>query len=100
MQGGGRATSANNSKEMSREQMKVLADNLQNLSGDHLEGAIAIIREQHGDARNEDDEIELDFDTMDNATLWKLNAYVKRLFGGGAGRNGNGPSPSFRMEEV
>jgi hypothetical protein len=54
-----------------------------------LQGALDIIRAATSLAEDgQSDEIELDFDTLDSATLWKLEGYLRSLNPAGAG-NGN-----------
>ena len=54
-----------------------------------IQGALDIIRAATSLAEDgQSDEIELDFDTLDSATLWKLEGYLRSLAPAGAG-NGN-----------
>lgn len=61
--------------KMSREEMTELAEKLQGLGEAQLQGVLDIIRE-NSPLTAESDEIELDFDALDDNTLWKLHDFI------------------------
>lgn len=86
----GGARSRGNEKEMPRETLERIASQLGNLDGDHLQGALDIIRAVTPLGDGQTDEIELDFDSLDAPTLWRLEAYLRSL------NTGNG---NFQVED-
>eukprot|EP00899_Mesostigma_viride_P027747 jgi/Mesvir1/8157/Mv12467-RA.1 len=106
--GGARGSGAPK-RAMKFEEKQRLSESLSQLPEDKVVTLVNIITTAHPElAPNNDEEIELDFDKLDNETLWKLDRYVKgclkapqpkKKAGPGGGSTGSGakggkkPSP-------
>lgn len=80
---------------MDRDHMQTLAEWMGSIDGEDLEGAINIIKE-HG-LGGTGEEIELDFDALDNDTLWALDDYMVQIKGGKPDSTGKANS-GFQVE--
>lgn len=65
-----------NKREMSFEEKAKLGVSLQNLPQEKMGQFVQIIRKRNGHLAQEDDEIELDIETIDTETLWELDRFV------------------------
>ena len=66
-------------KDVSFQEKRNLSREINRLPGDKLTKVLQIITERMP-IENKGDEIEVDIDTLDNATLRELQKYVKRVF--------------------
>ncbi|KAK6923230.1 NET domain [Dillenia turbinata] len=65
-----------NKREMTYEEKVKLGESLQSLPAEKLFQLVQIVRKRNGYSAEEDDEIELDIETVDTNTLWKLDRFV------------------------
>lgn len=79
--GGGASSKKAVAPPMTREQMAGLAEKLSQMDEDALQPVVNIIRERTHLESGPDDEIELDIESLDNHTLWELDAYLKSVNG-------------------
>ncbi|KAL8136703.1 hypothetical protein V2J09_002704 [Rumex salicifolius] len=63
-------------RDMTLEEKEKLSESLQNLPSEKLEGVLKIIKKRNPSLYQNDDEIEVDIDTVDNETLWELDRFV------------------------
>lgn len=63
-------------RDMTYEEKQKLSLNLQNLPSDKLDNIVQIIKKRNSAVSQQDDEIEVDIDSVDNETLWELDRYV------------------------
>jgi hypothetical protein len=59
------------------ERMQALGGLLSSLDGEALEGALQIVHPALGTPADEGGEVELDFDAIGPAALWRLDAYLR-----------------------
>ncbi|PWA94995.1 bromodomain, NET domain protein [Artemisia annua] len=64
-----------NKRDMTFDEKRKLSSNLQSLPSDHLDGVVQIIKKNNTVSQN-DEEIEIDIDSVDIETLWELDRYV------------------------
>ncbi|CAM8909161.1 unnamed protein product [Rhodiola kirilowii] len=65
-----------NKREMTYDEKQKLSTNLQSLPPEKLDGVIQIIKRRSSALSQNDDEIEVDIDSVDTETLWELDRYV------------------------
>lgn len=65
-----------NKREMTYDEKQKLSTNLQSLPSDKLEHVVQIIRKRNSSLCQNDDEIEVDIDSVDTETLWELDRFV------------------------
>lgn len=65
-----------NKREMTYDEKQKLSSNLQNLPNEKLESIVQIIRKRNPSLCQNDDEIEVDIDSVDTETLWELDRFV------------------------
>ncbi|KAJ0984164.1 hypothetical protein J5N97_002520 [Dioscorea zingiberensis] len=65
-----------NKRAMTLEEKQKLSLGLQSLPDEKMEHVIQIVKRRNGDPMQHGDEILLDFETMDNETLWELDRFV------------------------
>ncbi|KAK6923878.1 Bromodomain [Dillenia turbinata] len=65
-----------NKREMKYEEKVKLGESLQSLPAEKLFQLLQIVRKRNGYLAEEDDEIELDMETVDTNTLWELDRFV------------------------
>ncbi|MCL7032565.1 hypothetical protein MKW94_022607 [Papaver nudicaule] len=65
-----------NKREMSYEEKQRLSTNLQSLPLDKLDNVVQIIKNRNSSLLHNDDEIEVDIDSVDTETLWELDRFV------------------------
>ncbi|KAH7671677.1 Bromodomain-containing protein [Dioscorea alata] len=65
-----------NKRAMTLDEKQKLSLGLQSLPDEKMEHVIQIVRRRNGDPMQHGDEILLDFETMDNETLWELDRFV------------------------
>lgn len=63
-------------RDMTLEEKQKLSESLQNLPPEKLEGVVRIIKKRNPSLCQNDDEIEVDIDTVDIETLWELDRFV------------------------
>ncbi|KAL3848786.1 hypothetical protein ACJIZ3_010668 [Penstemon smallii] len=63
-------------REMTYDEKQKLSIDLQDLPSEELETVVEIIRNRTTSITQEDDEIEIDIDTVDNETLWELDRFI------------------------
>ncbi|OWM88615.1 hypothetical protein CDL15_Pgr002382 [Punica granatum] len=63
-------------REMTYEEKQKLSDDLQNLPSEKLENVVQIIKKRNPHLFQQEDEIEVDIDSVDLETLWELNQFV------------------------
>ncbi|XP_031389980.1 transcription factor GTE4 [Punica granatum] len=63
-------------REMTFDEKQKLSTNLQNLPSDKLDNIVQIIRKRNSALCQQDDEIEVDIDSVDTETLWELDRFV------------------------
>ncbi|RAL45288.1 hypothetical protein DM860_014698 [Cuscuta australis] len=63
-------------RDMTYEEKQKLSMNLQNLPSEKLESVVQIIRKRNSSLCQQDDEIEVDIDSVDIETLWELDRFV------------------------
>ncbi|OIT19739.1 PREDICTED: transcription factor GTE7-like [Nicotiana attenuata] len=61
---------------MTFEEKAKLGVNLQNLPPEKMGHVVQIVKRRNPNVAQEDDEIELDFEVLDNETLWELDRFV------------------------
>ncbi|KFK41753.1 hypothetical protein AALP_AA2G167800 [Arabis alpina] len=67
---------ASENRALTFEEKRRLSEDLQDLPFDKLEAVVQIIKKRNPELAQEDDEIELDIDSLDLETLWELYRYV------------------------
>ncbi|KAL3509236.1 hypothetical protein ACH5RR_028637 [Cinchona calisaya] len=65
-----------NKREMTYDEKQKLSTNLQSLPSEKLENVVQIIRKRNPSLSQNDDEIEVDIDSVDTETLWELDRFV------------------------
>lgn len=65
-----------NKREMTYEEKQRLSTNLQSLPLDKLDNVVQIIKNRNSSLLHNDDEIEVDIDSVDTETLWELDRFV------------------------
>ncbi|OIT19385.1 PREDICTED: transcription factor GTE2-like [Nicotiana attenuata] len=65
-----------NKRQMTFEEKAKLGVNLQNLPPEKMGHVVQIVKRRNPNVAQEDDEIELDFEVLDNETLWELDRFV------------------------
>lgn len=65
-----------NKRDMTFEEKQKLSTNLQNLPSDKLDNIVHIIKRNNSALCQDNDEIEVDIDSVDAETLWELDRYV------------------------
>ncbi|KAK4782338.1 hypothetical protein SAY86_016440 [Trapa natans] len=63
-------------RKMTYEEKQKLSDNLQNLPSEKLEDVVQIIKKRNPHLFQQEDEIEVDIDSVDLETLWELDGFV------------------------
>ena len=63
-------------RDMTYEEKQKLSLNLQNLPSEKLDHIVQIIKKRNSAVSQQDDEIEVDIDSVDAETLWELDRYV------------------------
>ncbi|KAK4486999.1 hypothetical protein RD792_006314 [Penstemon davidsonii] len=63
-------------REMTYDEKQKLSIDLQDLPSEELATVVEIIRNRTTSITQEDDEIEIDIDTIDNETLWELDRFI------------------------
>mmetsp|Transcript_13233 Transcript_13233/g.20784 ORF Transcript_13233/g.20784 Transcript_13233/m.20784 type:complete len:506 (+) Transcript_13233:221-1738(+) len=74
--GGGAAKGPTKQKQMSFEEKRSLSLNINKLDNDKLGKVVEIIKKRKSSVVGDSDEIEIDIDSLDNATLRELERYV------------------------
>lgn len=65
-----------NKREMTYDEKQKLSTSLQNLPSEKLENVVQIIKKRNSSLCQQDDEIEVDIDSVDTETLWELERFV------------------------
>lgn len=65
-----------NKREMTYDEKQKLSINLQNLPSEKLENVVQIIKKRNPSVSQQDDEIEVDIDSVDTETLWELDRFI------------------------
>ncbi|XP_070009081.1 transcription factor GTE4-like isoform X2 [Nicotiana tabacum] len=65
-----------NKREMTYDEKQKLSTSLQNLPSGKLEQVVQIIKKRNSSLCQQDDEIEVDIDSVDTETLWELDRFV------------------------
>ncbi|KAI3755751.1 hypothetical protein L1987_55557 [Smallanthus sonchifolius] len=65
-----------NKRDMTFEEKQKLSANLQNLPSEKLDSIVQIINKSNTSLSQNDDEIEVDIDSVDAETLWELDRFV------------------------
>lgn len=65
-----------NKREMTYDEKQKLSTSLQNLPSEKLENVVQIIKKRNSSLCQQDDEIEVDIDSVDTETLWELDRFV------------------------
>ncbi|XP_059301305.1 transcription factor GTE4 isoform X1 [Lycium ferocissimum] len=65
-----------NKREMTYDEKQKLSTCLQNLPSEKLENVVQIIKKRNSSLCQQDDEIEVDIDSVDTETLWELDRFV------------------------
>ncbi|CAN4117570.1 unnamed protein product [Withania somnifera] len=65
-----------NKREMTYDEKQKLSTNLQNLPSEKLENVVQIIKKRNSSLCQQDDEIEVDIESVDTETLWELDRFV------------------------
>ncbi|CAM8941363.1 unnamed protein product [Rhodiola kirilowii] len=65
-----------NKRDMTYDEKQKLSTNLQSLPPEKLDGVIQIIKRRSTAVSQNDDEIEVDIDSVDTETLWELDRFV------------------------
>lgn len=65
-----------NKRDMTFEEKQKLSTNLQNLPSEKLDNIVHIIKKNNSALCQDNDEIEVDIDSVDAETLWELDRYV------------------------
>ncbi|XAR49561.1 hypothetical protein NMG60_11032809 [Bertholletia excelsa] len=63
-------------RDMTYEEKQELSMNLQNLPSEELENIVEIIKKRNSSLSQNDNEIELDIDSVDTETLWELDRFI------------------------
>lgn len=63
-------------RDMTYEEKQKLSTNLQNLPSEKLDAIVQIIKKRNSDIFQDDEEIEVDIDSVDAETLWELDRFV------------------------
>ncbi|XP_010537542.1 PREDICTED: transcription factor GTE5, chloroplastic-like isoform X2 [Tarenaya hassleriana] len=63
-------------RDLTFEEKRRLSEDLQDLPFDRLETVVQIIKKRNPELSQQDDEIELDIDSVDLETLWELHRFV------------------------
>lgn len=63
-------------RDMTYDEKQKLSTNLQNLPSDKLDNIVQIIKKRNTSLSQNDDEIEVDIDSVDTETLWELDRFV------------------------
>ncbi|RVW42965.1 Transcription factor GTE4 [Vitis vinifera] len=63
-------------RDMTYEEKQKLSSNLQSLPSEKLDHIVQIIKKRNSAVSQQDDEIEVDIDSVDAETLWELDRYV------------------------
>ncbi|XP_010416102.1 PREDICTED: transcription factor GTE3, chloroplastic-like [Camelina sativa] len=67
---------ASGNRDLTFEEKRSLSEDLQELPYDKLEAVVQIIKKSNPELAQQDDEIELDIDSLDLETLWELYRFV------------------------
>ncbi|PIN06378.1 Transcription initiation factor TFIID, subunit BDF1 [Handroanthus impetiginosus] len=65
-----------NKREMTYDEKQKLSVNLQSLPSEKLEKVVQIIKKRNPSVSHQDDEIEVDIDSVDTETLWELDRFI------------------------
>nr|XP_027061596.1 transcription factor GTE4-like isoform X1 [Coffea arabica]XP_027061597.1 transcription factor GTE4-like isoform X1 [Coffea arabica]XP_027061598.1 transcription factor GTE4-like isoform X1 [Coffea arabica]XP_027061599.1 transcription factor GTE4-like isoform X1 [Coffea arabica] len=65
-----------NKREMTYDEKQKLSTNLQSLPSEKLENVVQIIKKRNPSLCQNEDEIEVDIDSVDTETLWELDRFV------------------------
>lgn len=65
-----------NKRDMTYEEKQKLSTNLQNLPAEKLDAIVQIIKKRNTTLSQDNDEIEVDIDSVDAETLWELDRFV------------------------
>ncbi|KAL1560625.1 transcription factor GTE4-like isoform X2 [Salvia divinorum] len=65
-----------NKREMTYDEKQKLSINLQELPSEKLENVVHIIKKRNPSVSQQDDEIEVDIDSVDTETLWELDRFI------------------------
>ncbi|XP_055824566.1 transcription factor GTE4-like [Solanum dulcamara] len=65
-----------NKRDMTYEEKQKLSTNLQNLPSEKLDAIVQIIKKRNTALSQDNDEIEVDIDSVDAETLWELDRFV------------------------
>ncbi|KAM3302278.1 transcription factor GTE4 [Capsicum chacoense] len=65
-----------NKRDMTYEEKQKLSTNLQNLPSEKLDAIVQIIKKRNSALSQDNDEIEVDIDSVDAETLWELDRFV------------------------
>ncbi|XP_042010812.1 transcription factor GTE4-like isoform X2 [Salvia splendens] len=65
-----------NKREMTYDEKQKLSVNLQELPSEKLENVVHIIKKRNPPVSQQDDEIEVDIDSVDTETLWELDRFI------------------------
>lgn len=65
-----------NKREMTYDEKQKLSMDLQSLPSEKLENVVRIIRKRNPSLTQQDDEIEVDIDSVDTETLWELDRFI------------------------
>ncbi|GFP79160.1 transcription factor gte4 [Phtheirospermum japonicum] len=63
-------------REMTYDEKHKLSVNLQDLPSEKLENVVQIIKKRNSSVSQQDDEIEVDIDSVDTETLWELDRFI------------------------
>ncbi|GMY08814.1 transcription factor GTE4 isoform X1 [Fagus crenata] len=63
-------------RDMTYDEKQKLSTNLQNLPSEKLDAIVQIIKKRNSSLCQDDDEIEVDIDSVDAETLWELDRFV------------------------
>ncbi|KAK6119980.1 hypothetical protein DH2020_046268 [Rehmannia glutinosa] len=63
-------------RDMTYDEKQKLSVNLQNLPSEKLENVVQIIKKRNPSVSQQDDEIEVDIDSVDTETLWELDRFI------------------------
>ncbi|KAG7983717.1 hypothetical protein I3843_04G120600 [Carya illinoinensis] len=63
-------------RDMTYDEKQKLSTNLQNLPSEKLDAIVQIIKKRNSTLCQDDDEIEVDIDSVDTETLWELDRFV------------------------
>ncbi|KAG6572408.1 Transcription factor GTE4, partial [Cucurbita argyrosperma subsp. sororia] len=63
-------------RDMTYEEKQKLSSNLQNLPSEKLDAILQIIKKRNSNIFQDDEEIEVDIDSVDAETLWELDRFV------------------------